>query len=54
MKEENALLAFQHECGVCADTPILKDGGDDPTVGQVRKRNKWDNDNYVCRGLILK
>ncbi|GKE99278.1 hypothetical protein Tco_0022629, partial [Tanacetum coccineum] len=35
-------------------TPILEDAGDDPTVEQVRKRNKWDNDDYVCRGLILK
>ncbi|GJZ50659.1 zinc finger, CCHC-type containing protein [Tanacetum coccineum] len=24
-----------------------------PTVEQVRKRAKWDNDDYVCRGLIL-
>ncbi|GKD25341.1 zinc finger, CCHC-type containing protein [Tanacetum coccineum] len=46
MEEEDALLAFQHEYGVCADTPILEDGGDDPTVGQVKKRNKWDNDDY--------
>ncbi|GKE41694.1 hypothetical protein Tco_1468978 [Tanacetum coccineum] len=35
-------------------TPIPEDGGDDPTVEQVRKRNKRDNDDYVCRGLILK
>ncbi|GJV56068.1 zinc finger, CCHC-type containing protein [Tanacetum coccineum] len=28
-------------------------GGDNPTVEQVRKRPKWDNDDYVCRGLIL-
>ncbi|GJR77225.1 zinc finger, CCHC-type containing protein [Tanacetum coccineum] len=35
-------------------TPIPEDGGDDPIVEQVRKRNKWDNDDYVCRGLILK
>ncbi|GJZ76521.1 hypothetical protein Tco_0641193 [Tanacetum coccineum] len=35
-------------------TPIPEDDGDDPTVEQVRKRNKWDNDDYVCRGLILK
>nr|GEV20233.1 zinc finger, CCHC-type [Tanacetum cinerariifolium] len=34
-------------------TPIPNDGGDDPSVEQVRKRAKWDNDNYVCRGLIL-
>ncbi|GJV76608.1 hypothetical protein Tco_1508192 [Tanacetum coccineum] len=34
-------------------TPIPDDGGDDPTVEQVRKRAKWDNVDYVCRGLIL-
>ncbi|GJU02158.1 hypothetical protein Tco_1112496 [Tanacetum coccineum] len=34
-------------------TPMPKDGGDNPTVEQVRKRAKWNNDDYVCRGLIL-
>nr|GEY91060.1 zinc finger, CCHC-type [Tanacetum cinerariifolium] len=34
-------------------TPIPEDGGDDATVEQIRKRTKWDNDDYVCRGLIL-
>ncbi|GJX19044.1 zinc finger, CCHC-type containing protein [Tanacetum coccineum] len=34
-------------------TLIPEDGGDNPTVEQVRKRAKWDNDDYVCRGLIL-
>ncbi|GJV25560.1 hypothetical protein Tco_1378255 [Tanacetum coccineum] len=34
-------------------TPIPNDGGDNPTVKQVRKRAKWDNNDYVCRGLIL-
>ncbi|GJU37925.1 zinc finger, CCHC-type containing protein [Tanacetum coccineum] len=34
-------------------TPILEDGGDDATVEQLRKRAKWDNDDYVCRDLIL-
>ncbi|GKD91424.1 hypothetical protein Tco_1366931 [Tanacetum coccineum] len=34
-------------------TPMLEDGGDNPTVEQVRKRAKWDNDDYVYRGLIL-
>ncbi|GKD76706.1 hypothetical protein Tco_1339327, partial [Tanacetum coccineum] len=34
-------------------TPI-PDDGDDATVDQLRKRNKWDNDDYVCRGLTLK
>ncbi|GJZ61624.1 zinc finger, CCHC-type containing protein, partial [Tanacetum coccineum] len=27
-------------------TPIPEDRGDNPTVEQVRKRAKWDNDNY--------
>ncbi|GKB67697.1 zinc finger, CCHC-type containing protein [Tanacetum coccineum] len=35
-------------------TPIPEDEGDNPTVEQVRKRAKWENDDYVCRGLILK
>ncbi|GJS63364.1 zinc finger, CCHC-type containing protein [Tanacetum coccineum] len=34
-------------------TPMPEDGGENPTVEQVRKRAKWDNDDYVCRGLIL-
>ncbi|GJV27571.1 zinc finger, CCHC-type containing protein [Tanacetum coccineum] len=34
-------------------TQIPEDGGENPTVEQVRKRAKWDNDDYVCRGLIL-
>ncbi|GJT94315.1 zinc finger, CCHC-type containing protein [Tanacetum coccineum] len=32
-------------------TPILENGGDDATMEQIRKRNKWDNDDYVCREL---
>ncbi|GJZ01060.1 hypothetical protein Tco_0519021 [Tanacetum coccineum] len=34
-------------------TPIPEDGGDNLTVEQVRKRAKWDNNDYVYRGLIL-
>nr|GEV18191.1 zinc finger, CCHC-type [Tanacetum cinerariifolium] len=34
-------------------TPMPEDGGDNPTVEQFRKRAKWDNDDYVCKGLIL-
>ncbi|GJY29097.1 zinc finger, CCHC-type containing protein [Tanacetum coccineum] len=34
-------------------TPNPEDGGDDATVEQIRKRAKWDNDDYVCRALIL-
>nr|GEW34313.1 zinc finger, CCHC-type [Tanacetum cinerariifolium] len=34
-------------------TLIPEDGGDDATVEQLKKMAKWDNDDYVCRGLIL-
>nr|GEU77464.1 zinc finger, CCHC-type [Tanacetum cinerariifolium] len=34
-------------------TPMPEDGGENPTVEQVRKRAKWDNDDYVYKGLIL-
>ncbi|GKA58683.1 zinc finger, CCHC-type containing protein [Tanacetum coccineum] len=33
-------------------TPIPEDGKN-ATIDQIRRRNKWDNDDYVCRGLIL-
>ncbi|GKD65994.1 zinc finger, CCHC-type containing protein [Tanacetum coccineum] len=32
-------------------TLIPEDGGDDATVEQIKKRNKWNNDDYVCREL---
>ncbi|GKF97368.1 hypothetical protein Tco_0293189, partial [Tanacetum coccineum] len=35
-------------------TSIPEEGGDDATAEQIRKRAKWDNDDYVCRGLILR
>ncbi|GKE20119.1 zinc finger, CCHC-type containing protein, partial [Tanacetum coccineum] len=35
------------------NTPIPEDG-ENATVDQIKRRNKWDNDDYVCRGLILK
>ncbi|GJW09641.1 zinc finger, CCHC-type containing protein [Tanacetum coccineum] len=38
---------------VYALTTPIPDDGDDATVDQIRKRAKWDNDDYVCRGLIL-
>ncbi|GKF81180.1 hypothetical protein Tco_0239782 [Tanacetum coccineum] len=28
-------------------TPIPENGGDNPTVEQVRKRAKWGNDDYI-------
>nr|GEX00448.1 hypothetical protein [Tanacetum cinerariifolium] len=34
-------------------TPMPEDGGKNLTVEQVRRRAKWDNDDYVCRGLTL-
>ncbi|GKA11980.1 hypothetical protein Tco_0691526 [Tanacetum coccineum] len=34
------------------NTPILDDG-DDATVEQIRRSNKWENDDNVCRGIIL-
>ncbi|GKD47739.1 zinc finger, CCHC-type containing protein [Tanacetum coccineum] len=34
-------------------TTHIHEDGDDATVEQLRKRSKWDNDDYVCRGLIL-
>ncbi|GJR74345.1 hypothetical protein Tco_0086710 [Tanacetum coccineum] len=55
MAEEDALHAFQHECGVVSDYfANAEEGcGENPTVEQVRKRAKWDNNDYVCKGLIL-
>nr|GEZ38831.1 zinc finger, CCHC-type [Tanacetum cinerariifolium] len=34
-------------------TPMPANGGDNPTVEQVKKRAKWDNDDYVYICLIL-
>ncbi|GJY19547.1 zinc finger, CCHC-type containing protein [Tanacetum coccineum] len=28
--------------------------GENATMDQIRRRNKWDNDDYVCKGLIFK
>ncbi|GJS42649.1 zinc finger, CCHC-type containing protein [Tanacetum coccineum] len=32
--------------------PMPKDG-EDATVEHIRKRSKWENDDYVCHGIIL-
>ncbi|GKA09230.1 hypothetical protein Tco_0688561 [Tanacetum coccineum] len=32
----------------------VPDDGDDATMEQIRKKSKWENDDYVCRGLIIK
>nr|GEU96918.1 zinc finger, CCHC-type [Tanacetum cinerariifolium] len=34
-------------------TLMPEDGGENPTVEQVKRRAKWDNDDYVYRGLII-
>ncbi|GJW38161.1 zinc finger, CCHC-type containing protein [Tanacetum coccineum] len=31
----------------------IPEDGDDATMEQLKKMDKWDNDDYVCRGLIL-
>ncbi|GKC81157.1 hypothetical protein Tco_1136874, partial [Tanacetum coccineum] len=46
-------LLFSMSVVYVLTTPIPEDGSDDATMEQTRKRAKWDNDNYVCRGLIL-
>ncbi|GKA57613.1 zinc finger, CCHC-type containing protein [Tanacetum coccineum] len=53
MAEEEHFHAFQHVVGIMSTTPMPDDGGENPIVEQVRKRSKWDNDDYVCIGLIL-
>nr|GEW52851.1 zinc finger, CCHC-type [Tanacetum cinerariifolium] len=32
-------------------TPMLKDE-ENATVEQIRKRSKWENDDYVCGGIL--
>nr|GEV11088.1 zinc finger, CCHC-type [Tanacetum cinerariifolium] len=34
-------------------TPMPKDGGENLTMEQIRRRAEWDNDDDVCKGLIL-
>ncbi|GKE34309.1 zinc finger, CCHC-type containing protein, partial [Tanacetum coccineum] len=46
-------LLFSMSVVYVLTTLIPEDGGDDATVEQNRKRAKWDNDDYVCRGLIF-
>ncbi|GJZ13450.1 zinc finger, CCHC-type containing protein [Tanacetum coccineum] len=45
---------FSIEPSAYSSTTLMPDDdGDNLTVEEVRKRAKWDNDDYVCRGLIL-
>ncbi|GJR59821.1 zinc finger, CCHC-type containing protein [Tanacetum coccineum] len=39
-------LLFSMSVVYVLTTPIPEDGGDDATVEQIRKRTKWDNDDY--------
>ncbi|GKF00312.1 zinc finger, CCHC-type containing protein, partial [Tanacetum coccineum] len=34
-------------------TTLILEDGENATMEQIRRRNKWDNDDYFCRGLIL-
>ncbi|GJT87806.1 zinc finger, CCHC-type containing protein [Tanacetum coccineum] len=46
-------LLFSMSMVYVLTTPMPEDGGDNPNVDQVMRRAKWDNDDYVYRGLIL-
>nr|GEV06721.1 hypothetical protein [Tanacetum cinerariifolium] len=53
MTKEYAFLLDEMSVIYILSTPILEYGGGDATMDQIRKRSKWENDDYVCRGLIL-
>nr|GFB10252.1 zinc finger, CCHC-type [Tanacetum cinerariifolium] len=38
---------------VCVLTTPMPEDGENLTVEQIRKRAKWDKDDYVCKGLIF-
>nr|GFA34609.1 zinc finger, CCHC-type [Tanacetum cinerariifolium] len=46
-------LLFSMSVVYVLTTFIPDDGGENPTVKKVRRRAKWDNDDYVYKGLIL-
>ncbi|GKD47271.1 hypothetical protein Tco_1271916 [Tanacetum coccineum] len=52
MAKEDALLISSMSVVYVLTTPILEDG-ENATMEPIRRRNKWDNDSCVCRGLIL-
>ncbi|GJW13648.1 hypothetical protein Tco_0017781 [Tanacetum coccineum] len=35
-------------------TTLIPEDGENATMEQIKKRNKCDNDDYVCKVLILK
>ncbi|GKD33486.1 hypothetical protein Tco_1248995 [Tanacetum coccineum] len=51
MAKDDALLVSSMSVMYVLTTPILEDG-ENATMEQITKRNKWDNDDYVCKGLI--
>ncbi|GJT36374.1 zinc finger, CCHC-type containing protein [Tanacetum coccineum] len=51
--QENMHLLLFSMSVVYVLTTHIPDDGDDAIVDQLKKRAKWDNDDYVCRGLIL-
>ncbi|GKC97334.1 zinc finger, CCHC-type containing protein [Tanacetum coccineum] len=53
LKKKMRFLLFSMSVVYVLTTPIPEDS-ENATVDQIRRRNKWDNDDYVCRGLILK
>nr|GEW53285.1 zinc finger, CCHC-type [Tanacetum cinerariifolium] len=46
-------LLFSMSVVYVLTTPMPEDGCDNPTLNQVRRRAKWENDDYVCKRLIL-
>nr|GEV21002.1 zinc finger, CCHC-type [Tanacetum cinerariifolium] len=46
-------LLFSMSVVYMLTTPMLEGRSDNLTMDQVRRRAKWDNDDYVCKGLIL-
>ncbi|GJT74555.1 zinc finger, CCHC-type containing protein [Tanacetum coccineum] len=34
-------------------TTLIPEDDENATMEQIKRRNKWENDDYVCRGLIL-
>ncbi|GJZ26423.1 hypothetical protein Tco_0570676 [Tanacetum coccineum] len=51
MITKDVLLAFSMSMVYVLTTPIPKDGGDNSTMEQIKKRAKWDNNDYVCKGF---
>nr|GEY15891.1 zinc finger, CCHC-type [Tanacetum cinerariifolium] len=46
-KKKKNFLLFNISVVYVLTTPMPEDEGDNPTVKQVRKRAKWDNDDYI-------